>query len=437
MYQMKLSRQAKHDPVRGIWCRVCETCYKSREGYIDHHGFERNHFDEFAKIRRKKVDRERMEVSRLEKRLTKLTQLLANPPPMEETQASGGWFGLSGAKNQRKALEQSIITWEDDATVANCPFCQQEFSTYTFRRHHCRMCGRVVCGDPKTECSTEIGLNVAAGEIFAYVCRGSSSHIPDAQKTEKVTSQVSIDVRMCKDCQHTLFARGDFERAMADPPKDQRSYENLAQFERGIRLLLPRFHKLLQALQDPDKSPTPQQLTDATKVRKRLMDAFAQFDAVAKRIRDLPTDSPTQQKLQKAVYQQSYSFLSLHMLPLRSLPKILKHAVPRGASNGAGALAAIKFNDRSTGSVVSSSDVSAMESEEKELRERLIILEEQKFMVSEMVANATKHRRFDEVSSLQQNLEDLNKEIDQVNGQLGQLDFASAYQGGLASPQPG
>ncbi|KAH7084142.1 FYVE zinc finger-domain-containing protein [Paraphoma chrysanthemicola] len=417
MYQMKLSRQAKHDPTRGVWCRVCETCYKSRDGYIDNHGFERNHFDEFAKIRRKRVDREYMEVSRLEKRLTKLTTLLANPPPAEDTPSSGGWFGLSAAKNQRKALEQSIITWEEDAKVTNCPFCQQEFSTYTFRRHHCRMCGRVVCSDPKTECSTEVGLNVAAGS-----------------KTEKSANQLNIDVRMCKDCKHTLFARGDFARELASKPKDQKAYENLAQFERGIRLLLPRFQKLLQALQDPEKPPTPQQLSDATKVRKRLMDAFAQFDVAAKRIRDLPTDSPTQQKLQKAVYQQAYSFLSLHMLPLRSLPRILKHAVPQGRSNAGGALASIKLNDRSAGSVVSSSEVSAMETEEKELRERLIILEEQKFMVSEMVANATKHRRFDEVTSLAQNLEDLNKEIDQVNGQLGQLDFASAYQKDMASP---
>jgi hypothetical protein len=422
MYQMKLSRQAKHDPVRGIWCRVCETCYKSRDGYNDHHGVERDHFDDFAKIRRKRVDRERMEVSRLEKRLTKLTQLLADPPPIEETPTTGGWFSsLAGVKNQRKALEQSIITWEEDAKVSNCPFCQQEFSTYTFRRSHCRLCGRVVCSDPKTGCSSEVGLNVDAS----------------AQKTEKDAAQMSIDVRMCKDCQHTLFARGDFERELADKPKDQRAYENLAQFERGIRLLLPRFHKLLQALQDPDKSPTPQQLTDATKVRKRLMDGFAQFDVAAKRIRDLPTDSPTQQKLQRAVYQQAYSFLSLHMLPLRSLPKILKHAAPQGRSNGGSALASIKYNDRPAGSVVSSSEVSAMESEEKELRERLIVLEEQKFMVSEMVADATKHRRFDEVSSLAQNLEDLNKEIDQINGQLGQLDFASAYNGGMASPQPG
>lgn len=421
LYQMKLSRAAKHEPVRGIWCRVCETCYKSREGYNDHHGFERNHFDEFAKIRRKKVDREHMEVSRLEKRLTKLTQLLANPPPIEETPSAGGWFGLSTvgittAKTQRKALEQSIITWEEDAMVSNCPFCQQEFSTYTFRRHHCRMCGRVVCGDPSTGCSTEIGLNV------------------NPKKSEKPTDQMSVDVRMCKDCNHTLFSRSDFEREMAQKPKDQRAYENLAQFERGIRLLLPRFQKLLIALQNPEKPPTPQQLTDATKVRKRLMDAFAQFDAAAKRIRDLPTESPTQKRLQKAVYQQAYSFLSLHMLPLRSLPKILKHAAPQGRLSGGGALAAIKARDKPGGSAVSSTDVSAMESEEKELRERLIVLEEQKFMVSEMVADATRHRRFDEQTSLALNLEDLKREIDQVSGQLGQLDFAGVYAREGASP---
>ena len=38
MYQMKLSRSAQHEPVRGLWCRACETCYKSREGYNDRNG---------------------------------------------------------------------------------------------------------------------------------------------------------------------------------------------------------------------------------------------------------------------------------------------------------------------------------------------------------------------------------------------------------------
>ena len=161
MYQMKLSRSAQHEPVRGLWSRVCETCYKSREGYNDRHGLERNDTEDFKKMRRSTVDKTLLEISRLEKRLTKLTQLLANPP---SDQVNGSWnslWPLAGSTAQRKQLEQSVVDWEDDATVSRCPFCQQEFSAYTFRRHHCRICGRVVCADPMTDCSKDVPLNVA------------------------------------------------------------------------------------------------------------------------------------------------------------------------------------------------------------------------------------------------------------------------------------
>lgn len=169
MYQMKLSRSAQHEPVRGLWCRVCETCYVSRPGYNDHSGLERDHLEYFKAVRRKTVDRQYLEVSRLEKRLTRLTQLLANPPPEPAQSAGNLLWSFSGAKTQQRALEQSVVTWEDDATVLECPFCQQAFSQYSFRRHHCRICGRVVCGDPATNCSTEIGLNVDTSEFKSLI----------------------------------------------------------------------------------------------------------------------------------------------------------------------------------------------------------------------------------------------------------------------------
>ena len=251
-------------------------------------------------------------------------------------------------------------------------------------------------------------------------------------------------MRMCKDCQRTIFSKADFARELASNPPDQRAYQNLLQFEHGIRLLLPRFQKLLLTLQDPEKPPTPAQLADAAKVRKRLTDAFTQYDTAARRVRDMPTDSPTQTRLQKAVHQQAASFLHLHMLPLKSLPKIMKHATPHGrttpqAANGrsGSALAAIKYNDIESGSRPSSSRasstssaaVTALEAEEKQLRERLIVLEEQKFFVSEMIAEANKRRKFDEVSALSSNVEDLSREVDQIQGQLAQMDFAGAYAG--------
>lgn len=246
---------------------------------------------------------------------------------------------------------------------------------------------------------------------------------------------------MCKDCQHTIFSKSDFARELALKPPDQRAYENLTQFERGIRILMPKFQKLLQALQDPDKPPTPTQLSDAAKVRKRLMDAFTQYDVAARRIRDLPTDSPTQQKLQRAIYAQATTFLHLHMLPLKSLPKIMKHASPHGLAprpllNGSNSsrlsnspLAQIKSSAdhlRPPGgddaSSASSAQITALEKEERELKERLIVLEEQKFFVQEMIADANKRRKFDEVAALASNVEDLDKEIDSLQAQIAGME---------------
>ncbi|KAL9129429.1 MAG: hypothetical protein Q9217_002103 [Psora testacea] len=420
MYQMKLSRSALHEPVRGLWCRVCETCYKSREGYNDRHGLERDNTVEFKQFRSNTVDKTLLEVSRLQKRLTKLTQLLAIPPPEHNTMPSSLLWPLASAKSQRKQLEQSVVDWEDDASVFQCPFCQQEFSNYVFRRHHCRLCGRVVCGDPLTDCSREVGLTVA---------------------TQKAMKEVAIDVRMCKDCRHTVFSRSDFAASLSYKPPDVKAYENLAQFQRGIQLMLPKFQHLFAVLhrdRDPDHPPSPAQLAEASKTRKRLVDAFGQYNTAARRIRDMPTQSPTQQKLQQAIYQQSYNFLQIHMLPLKALPKVLKHASAYGqASSGRAqpnghptrALAAIEYNDIDKSSQASSniSAVSSLEAEERTLRESLIVLEEQLFMVKEQVADANKRRKFDEAASLAQNVEDLSSEIDRLQGQLGQLDFAGAY----------
>ncbi|GIJ87981.1 carboxypeptidase Y-deficient [Aspergillus pseudoviridinutans] len=440
MYQMKLSRSAQHEPVRGLWYRVCETCYKSREGYNDHNGLVRDRMAEFKAVRKQTVDKATLEISRLEKRLTRLTQLLASLPP-DQIQSGGKRWPISWQNDQRKALEQTIVSWQDDSGVLRCPFCQQEFTSYTFRRHHCRTCGRVVCGDPATGCSSEVPLSITP------LAKATGEKTPTA-------GAVNVDIRLCKECKSTLFDRRDFQADIMRRPPDVRAYENLAQFERGIRLLLPKFQRLLTTLQDPRRPPSAAHIAEASKVRKRLTDSFAQYDVAARRIRDMPTDSPTQQRLQKAIYQQATNFLHLHMLPLKALPKILKHATPNGRPispansigtppNHAGgnqrpresALASIKYNGiAASGSNTSlasdtSSAVSALEAEEKALRERLIVLEEQKFFVSEMIADANRRRKFDEVSSLAMNVEELSREIDRVNGMLAALDFEGVYTG--------
>jgi hypothetical protein len=260
--------------------------------------------------------------------------------------------------------------------------------------------------------------------------------------------QVSVDIRMCRDCKTTIFSKRDFAASIAHKPPDQRAYETLRQFERGIRQLMPSFQRTMMALQLPDghdeqsgtskPPPTHAQIQEAAKIRKRLTDSFTKYNIAAKRLRDLKTDSPTQQRLQKAIYAAASSFLHTHMLPLKSVPRMLKSSssssstsnqrrlLSGGLNNGSsphlfsplrnGESAAASPSDPETASIGGASEastaVSALEMEEKELRERLVVLEEQRFLVDEMVNNARGTRRFEEVSALTRNREELDREIE-------------------------
>ncbi|KAI0529851.1 FYVE zinc finger protein [Xylaria digitata] len=434
MYQMKLSRSAAHEPVRGFWYRVCETCYKSREGYNDHNGFIRDHTQSFAAVRRKRVDKQTLEISRLEKRLTKLTHILANPP--SEPPPSGGGSllspvpSLNGQRSQRKILEQSVVTWEEDAKVPRCPFCQQEFGSWTFRRHHCRICGKVVCADPQTACSSEVGLNV------------TDTSLAPSEKSEG--GSMYVDIRMCRDCKFTIFAKRDFIESTMQKPPDQRAYETLRQFERGIELLLPTFQRALLPLQDENNPPNHSQIQEAAKLRKRLTDSFTKYDVAARRIRDMKTDNPSQQRLQKAIYQAASSFLHMHMLPLKNLPRLLKHKSSGSTKshltpNGhvAGPLRQGDVLETASQTSEGSTVVSTLETEERELRERLIVLEEQKYMVQKMISASRGARRFEEVSALTRNVEELDKEIEAANAQVSGVEqrWQGLYaNGGLIPP---
>ena len=37
-YEMKLNKDANHDPAKGVWCRVCQTCFEDRKGYLQEEG---------------------------------------------------------------------------------------------------------------------------------------------------------------------------------------------------------------------------------------------------------------------------------------------------------------------------------------------------------------------------------------------------------------
>lgn len=44
-------------------------------------------------------------------------------------------------------LNDDLFEWQDDAEVTSCFICDRPYNIFFNRRHHCRKCGKVVCGD--------------------------------------------------------------------------------------------------------------------------------------------------------------------------------------------------------------------------------------------------------------------------------------------------
>ena len=69
-----------------------------------------------------------------------------------------------------------------------------------------------------------------------------------------------------------------------------------------------------------------------------------------------------------------------------------------------------------------STAVSVLETEEKDLRERLIVLEEQRYLVQGMLSSAHGARRFEEVSALSRNVEELDREIADTKTRVNEVE---------------
>ena len=49
------------------------------------------------------------------------------------------------ADPKRKAFEQAVVQWVRDEDMRLCISCGGAFNLLLKRRHHCRLCGSVIC----------------------------------------------------------------------------------------------------------------------------------------------------------------------------------------------------------------------------------------------------------------------------------------------------
>ncbi|SJX61296.1 related to vacuolar segregation protein PEP7 [Sporisorium reilianum f. sp. reilianum] len=258
-----------------------------------------------------------------------------------------------------RQAEQSIVNWQDDADVKACPICTTPFS-FTVRKHHCRLCGRVVCASPhltrltwaeqmapgtgkvltageRAELDTKCSGNIVADPITGRIeeVKEGAAAAPSKPGSSAVQSK---GVRICRDCKSIVRKR---QYMMDDEPLPvfMKLYEALMRVQREIEQSLPEFQEMVLGLQKHDQTAALgssikaniELQRDAVQARKQLLANFATYDELAKRIRALPVgerdstgtagSDAAQERIQHAIFTRANLFLQQNMLPLQSLPK--------------------------------------------------------------------------------------------------------------------
>lgn len=268
--------------------------------------------------------------------------------------------------------EMRIVKWEDDYTRKVCPLCSTPFSL-SIRKHHCRLCGRIVCASPHLslppglDASADLPPRKADGSgIVEAKC--SSLVIADSKGGTVIKDMPGWDegilednkrgIRICRECRETIMRR----QYMLDDgtiPAYLQLYESLVTLQKEIEQSLPEFQEMVLGLQKQDaaaalgtvgetvpedilspgrtESSSPSALTalkaksknslalqrDAAQARKQLLANFANYDLTAKKIRNLDDQgNASLARVKLAIWAKANLFLQQNMFPLQSLPKL-------------------------------------------------------------------------------------------------------------------
>ena len=168
----------------------------------------------------------------------------------------------------------------------------------------------------------------------------------------------------------------------------------------------------------------------AARTRKELLDSFAQFDAISKKINSLPTYSESEKRLQSNIHLAANQYLQQNMLPLSVLPKMFKKDHSQQAKDqqdgyfddddddSPDAILAAFANGRPRS--LSMSSTKSVKEEEK-LRQQLAAFLEQEKNLEVFMQEATRKRKFDDLKTLKTSLDELKTEIANKRKELGDL----------------
>ncbi|KAH8087968.1 FYVE zinc finger-domain-containing protein [Filobasidium floriforme] len=350
---------------------------------------------------------------------------------------------------KKREVERGLVVWEEDGEVRRCRICQSIFSL-TNRKHHCRLCGRIVCSLPPTPAtilalaapssstssgSTKTGLPLGTRRetcslllvadyrtgkghevdegFVGWMQMGSGAGVSEQGRSGSSTAtaiarrpdEVQVKgVRTCREC-WGVISRKQKMADMRQVSRFSRLYGALKSLEAEIADALPEYQDRIQDLRraDDDDSikPSPGGIPpELMTLHKHLLALFAEYDAFTKRIRSYPC-SPlsAQERVQQAIARQAGLFMAKEAGTLQLLPKLQAQRHKRATSSAA---------------VSIDSSIAPAPPIVDETATLLQPLLEQEAQLETFIAEANAQRKLEDARTLLISLEELRQEIARI-----------------------